>query len=49
MAAGPFAGDKKKGTWVLAKAERQMVNWLVPKPKPRWELHFSAMAKVLRV
>ena len=31
MAAGPFAGDKKKGTWVLAKAERRMVDWLVPK------------------
>ena len=31
MVAGQFAGDKKKGTWVLAKAERRMISWLVPK------------------
>jgi len=29
MAAAPFAGDQKKGTWILAKAEKQLVNWLV--------------------
>jgi phosphatidylglycerophosphate synthase len=26
-----FAGDQKKGEWILAKAERRMVNWLVPR------------------
>ena len=26
-----FAGDKKKGEWFLAKAEKRMVSWMVPR------------------
>lgn len=26
-----FAGDQKKGDWILAKAEKRMVNWMVPR------------------
>ena len=26
-----FAGDKKKGDWFLAKAEKRMVNWMAPR------------------
>ena len=29
-----FAGDKKKGDWLLAKAESRMVNWMVPRVPP---------------
>ena len=25
-----FAGDKKKGDWILAKAEKRLVTWMVP-------------------
>lgn len=25
-----FAGDEKKGDWILAKAEKRLVNWMVP-------------------
>ncbi|MDD2600445.1 MAG: hypothetical protein PHO37_14680 [Kiritimatiellae bacterium] len=30
-----FQGDKKEGTWLLAKAEGKLKNWLVPKV-PLW-------------
>jgi phosphatidylglycerophosphate synthase len=30
MLNAPFAGDQKKGEWILLKAERRMVNWFVP-------------------
>ena len=30
MMSTQFAGDKKKGDWFLAKAEKRMVNWMVP-------------------
>ncbi len=30
-----FQGDKKEGTWLLAKAEARLKDWLVPKV-PRW-------------
>jgi hypothetical protein len=29
-----FAGDKKAGEWLLLKAERRLVNWLVPQVPP---------------
>ena len=35
MAAAQFGGDKKKGDWLLASAERRMVAWMVPKV-PGW-------------
>ena len=31
MRHGQFAGDKKKGEWVLGKLERRLVNWTVPR------------------
>ena len=47
MVAGPFAGDKKKGTWVLAKAERQMVEWLVPRvPRGLETYHLTMLTLV---
>ncbi len=47
MVAGPFAGDKKKGNWVLAKAERRMVNWLVPKVPRSLETYHLTMLTVV--
>lgn len=35
MVAVPFGGDKKKGEWILANAEKRMVKWLVPRV-PSW-------------
>ena len=31
MRDNQFAGDKKKGQWLLAKAEKRMVDWMVPR------------------
>ena len=31
MTGNQFAGDKKQGEWILAKAEKRMVSWLVPR------------------
>jgi phosphatidylglycerophosphate synthase len=35
MANVVFGGDQKKGMWVLARVERRMVNWMVPRV-PSW-------------
>jgi phosphatidylglycerophosphate synthase len=31
MTQAAFAGNKKKGTWILANIEKRMVNWMVPR------------------
>jgi phosphatidylglycerophosphate synthase len=31
MTQAAFAGNKKKGTWLLANIEKRMVNWMVPR------------------
>ncbi len=38
-----FAGDKKKGDWILAKAEKRMVNWMVPRVPPFLETYHLTM------
>lgn len=35
MVNASFGGDQKKGMWLLAHAERRMVNWMVPRV-PSW-------------
>ncbi len=47
MVAGQFAGDKKKGTWVLAKAEKRMVDWLVPKVPRGLETYHLTMLTIV--
>ncbi len=42
-----FAGDKKKGEWVLAKAEKLMVNWLVPRVPSFIETYHLTMLTLL--
>jgi phosphatidylglycerophosphate synthase len=39
MAGTRFAGDKKQGDWFLARGERRMVNWLVPRVPPFLETY----------
>ncbi|MSQ07097.1 MAG: hypothetical protein EXR54_02200 [Dehalococcoidia bacterium] len=39
MAGTVFAGDKKQGDWFLARGERRMVAWLVPKVPPFLETY----------
>lgn len=42
-----FAGDKKKGDWLLAKAEKRMVNWLVPRVPPFIETYHLTLLTLL--
>jgi phosphatidylglycerophosphate synthase len=39
MAGTVFAGDKKQGDWFLARGERRMVGWLVPRVPPFLETY----------
>ncbi|HLF04816.1 MAG TPA: CDP-alcohol phosphatidyltransferase family protein [Dehalococcoidia bacterium] len=43
MAGAGFAGDKKQGDWFLARGERRMVNWLVPRVPPFLETYHLTM------
>ncbi len=42
-----FAGDKKQGEWILAKAEKRMVSWLVPKVPPFLETYHLTLLTLL--
>ena len=42
-----FAGDKKKGEWFLAKAEKRMVNWMVPHVPPFLETYHLTLLTLL--
>ena len=42
-----FHGDKKEGTWLLAKAEGKFKNWLVPKVPLNVETYHLTMTTVL--
>ncbi len=47
MKDGQFAGDKKKGDWLLAKAEKRMVTWLVPRVPPIIETYHLTLLTLL--
>lgn len=42
-----FAGDKKEGEWILAKVEKRMVNWLVPRVPPFIETYHLTLLTLL--
>ena len=42
-----FAGDKKKGEWFLAKAEKRMVDWMVPRVPPFIETYHLTLLTLL--
>lgn len=42
-----FAGDKKKGEWLLAKVEKRMVRWMVPRVPPFLETYHLTMLTLL--
>ena len=47
MANDQFAGDKKKGDWVLAKVEKRMVNWMVPRVPSFLETYHLTMLTLI--
>ncbi|MEE8464929.1 MAG: CDP-alcohol phosphatidyltransferase family protein [Dehalococcoidia bacterium] len=47
MANDQFAGDKKKGDWILAKAEKRMVNWMTPRVPPFLETYHLTMLTLI--
>ena len=42
-----FAGDKKKGEWLLAKAEKRMVSWMVPRIPPFIETYHLTLLTLI--
>ena len=42
-----FAGDKKEGEWILRKAEKRMVDWLVPRLPPFLETYHLTLLSLL--
>ncbi len=42
-----FAGDKKKGDWIFAKAEKRLVNWMVPHVPPFLETYHLTMLTIV--
>ena len=47
MTQTQFAGDKKQGEWLLAKAEKSMVGWLVPRVPPFLETYHLTLLTLL--
>ncbi len=47
MTGNQFAGDKKQGEWILAQAEKRMVNWLVPRVPPFLETYHLTLLTLL--
>jgi archaetidylinositol phosphate synthase len=44
MGPSQFAGDRKQGEWIFARAERRMVGWLVPRvPRFLQTYHLTMM------